>query len=111
MENNNAEKKMLKVGDTIYMLIRGSISERGTITRTTKTLAIIDEYNRFQIDYTHGIKAVGASTFSRRSYRLETQELLNLWNHNKLYSKVMRIDFKKLTPTQLEEILKITNNH
>ena len=101
--------KKLEIGDRIYK--RGDIGFYSwtTVVRTTPTLAITKGGGKFKINVVDGEccevpKEVGR--FDRIKFLLETQELRESYQKQKLIIKFKKFDFGKLN---LETLLEIDN--
>ena len=106
METENAEIKLLNVGDIIYTLSHGILVRRRKVTDVTKTRAKCGDES-FKRDYTKGISAIGEGVYSHNYYELETKELKEKFDHILLVNKVSKIHFSTLSTEKLQEIFKI----
>jgi hypothetical protein len=106
--------KKLEIGDRIYQ--RGDLGfySWATVVRTTPTLAITKGGGKFKIDVINGecckIPKI-KNNFDRIEFLLETQELREGYQKQKLINKFKKFDFNELnleTLLEIDNILKLT---
>jgi hypothetical protein len=109
--DNTQEQAQLFVGAIIYCIEGDHITGIYKIVRTTPTQAVSDKGDaKFKLGSFNGeAKKVGADSWDRGLYYLETPELKQkLWRQNAI-SKCSKADFSKLSNEQLQAILNIIN--
>ena len=106
MEN---EKRLLKVGDTIYISNIYGICNINKIERVTKTQAFSGN-RKFDINIglRGNIRRISDKSlkWDTTSYSIETPELIQKLNRQNILSSIGNTDFKKLNDKTLEDILK-----
>ena len=106
--------KKLEIGDRIYGRGDSGFYSWTTVVRTTPTLAITKGGGKFKINVVNGnccevpkIK----NNFDRIEFLLETQELREGYQKQKLINKFKKFDFNELnleTLLEIDNILKLT---
>jgi len=96
----------LKVGDVLYRKYAGKLTGKTTIERVTKTMAFAKNV-RFRKEYHDGswLKIIGAGSYDRTMYYLETEKLKKEYFRLKVLSKVKAINFDNLETDKLIAIL------
>ena len=96
----------LKVGDVLYRKHGGVLTGKTTIERVTKTMAFAKNV-RFRKEYIDGtwIKIVGAGSYDRTVYYLETEKLKEEYYRLIVLRKVKNINFDELETEKLVAIL------
>ena len=101
--------KKLEIGDRIYERGDSGFYSWTTVVRTTPTLAITKGGNKFKIDVINGecceVPKI-RNNFDRIMFLLETQELRESYQKQKLINKFKKFDFNELN---LETLLEIDN--
>ena len=103
--------KKLQIGDKIYATNNNGINCVMTIARITPTLAITDKGDKFKINTDNGFcqetpkfdgwpSVLNGGTY----YQLETPELKETLQKQRLVQKLSKFDFKKLDLKTLIEI-------
>tara|TARA_R110000868_G_scaffold226878_1_gene479825 strand:- start:122 stop:436 length:315 start_codon:yes stop_codon:yes gene_type:complete len=98
--------KKLQIGDKIYATNDFGIRSI-TIARLTKTLAISDKGSKFKINTDNGFCEEipkNRSYLNRCYYQLETPELKEILQKQRLIQKLSKFDFNKLDLKTLIEI-------
>jgi len=99
----------LQINDKIYEYNNYYIERIHKITRTTNTLAIADTGDKFKIDIIQNgwCKKVKKDIWSTPKYfHVETTELKERFQKERLVYKIKKFDFNKLN---LENLLKINS--
>ncbi len=105
--------KKLQIGDKIYATHNNDIGGILEIARTTPTLGITPGGMKFKINTTdngfcHKVSKDDSwlsSSFGYRTYyQLETPELKEIWQKQRLVQKFSKFDFNKLDLKTLSEI-------
>ena len=102
--------KKLQIGDKIYATNNNGISYVETIARITPTLAITDGGDKFKIntdnEFCHKVPKddFWLSTGGKTYYQLETPELKEILQKQRLVKKISKFDFNKLDLKTLIEI-------
>ena len=101
--------KKLQIGDKIYATNDYGVNSVITIARITPTLAITDKGDKFKINtdngFCHKVPKDDPWTFTGRTYyQLETPELKEILQKQRLVQKISKFDFKKLDLKTLIEI-------
>ena len=101
--------KKLQIGDKIYATNNNGVNRVMTIARITPTLAITDKGDKFKINTDNGFchkvpKDDSWSSNGRTYYQLETPELKEILQKQRLVQKISKFDFKKLDLKTLSEI-------
>lgn len=98
--------KKLQIGDRIYAINNDGVNYVMTIARTTPTLAITDKNIKFKINTnnTFCYKVPKDDLWSRTYYQLETPELKEILQKQRLVQKLSKFDFNKLDLKTLIEI-------
>ncbi len=101
--------KKLQIGDKIYATNDNGVNCVMTIARITPTLAITDKGDKFKINTNGGFcyevpKNDPWISFGRTYYQLETPELKEILQKQRLVQKLSKLDFNKLDLKTLIEI-------
>ena len=102
--------KKLQIGDKIYATDDYGINCTLEIARITPTLAITKSEVKFKINATdngfcHKVPKDDSWSFNGRTYyQLETAELKEILQKQRLVQKISKFDFKKLDLKTLTEI-------
>ena len=103
--------KKLQIGDKIYATHNNDIGGILEIARITPTLAITDKGYKFKINADNGFcvktpkdSAWSSSFYGRYYYQLETPELKEILQKQRLVQKLSKFDFNKLDLKTLSEI-------
>lgn len=101
--------KKLQIGDRIYATNNNGVNCVMTIARITPTLAITDKGDKFKINTNNGFcyevpKDDPWTSFGRTYYQLETPELKEILQKQRLVQKLSKLDFNKLDLKTLIEI-------
>jgi hypothetical protein len=103
------DKKVLNPGDVIYGETYGKITKH-IIDRVTATQAITKEGERFKREYSWSVSAIGASTWSSTSYRVETAENKEKYLRQHAIGKLRAMDYTNVTTDTLIKILSLLNS-
>lgn len=113
MQNETAtaqpETRLLQAGDFIYVTGYGTeISDRIEIERVTNTTAIAGN-KKFRRDISsYGtVKIIGANTWLRNIFRVETEELKEKYFLQGMISKIKSIKWEGLRSDQIEAVFNI----
>lgn len=100
--------KKLQIGDRIYATNDNGVNCVMTIARITPTLAITDKGDKFKINTDGFCNKVPKDdpwiSFGRTYYQLETPELKEILQKQRLVQKLSKFDFNKLDLKTLIEI-------
>ena len=104
--------KKLQIGDKIYATNNNGVNSVMTIARITPTLAITDKGDKFKINTVDGFCQEvpkfdnwGLTSCNGRTYyQLETPELKEILQKQRLVQKISKFDFNKLDLKTLIEI-------
>ena len=101
--------KKLQIGDRIYAINNDGVNYVMTIARTTPTLAITDKGDKFKINTNNTFcykvpRDDPWTSFGRTYYQLETPELKEILQKQRLVQKLSKLDFNKLDLKTLIEI-------
>ena len=101
--------KKLQIGDKIYITDDSVVNCVITVVRLTKTLAITDRRIKFKINTDNGFcqetpKDDPWTLIGRCYYQLETPELKEILQKQRLVQKFSKFDFNKLDLKTLIEI-------
>lgn len=101
--------KKLQIGDKIYATNYNGVNCVMTIARITPTLAITDKGDKFKINTNGGFcykvpKNDPWISFGRTYYQLETPELKEILQKQRLVQKLSKFNFNKLDLKTLIEI-------
>ena len=101
--------KKLQIGDKIYATNDNGVNRVMTIARITPTLAITDKGDKFKINTNGGFcyevpKNDPWISFGRTYYQLETPELKEILQKQRLVQKFSKFNFNKLDLKTLIEI-------
>lgn len=102
------EKITLKVGDILYGTYRYSDElNRIVIERVTETQAKSKNWKFKKEQNKNWIRAMGGDTFNTISFQLETDELKNLYNKQRLVSKLVSQKWAEYPLETLQNIVNI----